>query len=177
MTPFDALAGVLYLDTTPRRDDTRPSVGFGSHGSVDADIEFARVAADRHAALAVGRVASDDRLGATVGQSPRWFANVGRGVKNPTFTERFGFIPDTFIGDPDLEPETSNGFEVGVVLTHGATTASLVYFHTALHDEIDGFSFDVARGGFTARNIDGESRRKGAEATLARLASTRAVQE
>ena len=37
---------------------------------------------------------------------------------------------------------------------------------TTLDDEIDGFFFDVARGGFTARNIDGESRRKGAEATL-----------
>ncbi|MDE0660197.1 MAG: TonB-dependent receptor [Gammaproteobacteria bacterium] len=352
----DALAGVLYLDTTPRRDASRLALGAGSHGTVDADFEFARVSGDRHAAVAVGRVVSDGtnpaptgdeddgfanttahvnlgrswdrwqatvaarltdtdvdydptpgprylpadgdrnaqgrsevvhgalrfsatdnieswltlassrdrnrqyadgaftdgtlgrrdtatlatnfdfdiqrvnvtvelereriqqtgaaspfgdpnqrqringksiaaeyqveigrfgfsasaradssdafddafayRLGATIGANPRWFANVGRGVKNPTFTERFGFTPDTFIGNPDLAPETSLGFETGVVLTVSATTASLVYFDTTLHDEIDGFSFDVARGGFTARNIDGESDRQGAEATL-----------
>ena len=106
------------------------------------------------------------RLGATYGANPRWFANMGRGVKNPTFTERFGFTPDTFIGNPDLAPETSNGYEMGLVVTYAATTASLVYFDTTLDDEIDGFFFDVGRGGFTARNIDGESRRKGAEATL-----------
>ena len=352
----DALAGVLYLDTTPRRDATRLSLGAGSYGAVDADVEFARVTGDRHAAVAVGRVVSDGtnpaatgdeddgfanttahvnlgrswdrwqasvaarltdtdvdydptpgprylpadgdrnargrsglihgtlrfsatdhieswltvassrdrnrqyadgaftdgtvgrrdsatlaanfrfesqrinvttefereridqigtaspfgdpnqrqrinaksvaaeyqaevgrfgfsaswradssdafedayayRLGATFGANPRWFANVGRGVKNPTFTERFGFTPDTFIGNPDLAPETSLGFETGVVLTVSAATASLVYFDTTLHDEIDGFFFDVARGGFTARNIDGESHRQGAEATL-----------
>ena len=352
----DALAGVLYLDTTPRRDASRLSLGAGSHGTVDADVEFARVSGDRHAAVAVGRVVSDGtnpaatgdeddglanttahvnlgrswnrwqallavrltdadvdydptpgprylpadgdrnargrsevvhgalrfsatdnieswlalassrdlnrqyadgaftdgtvgrrhaatlatnflfdmqrvnvtvelererieqtgaaspfgdpnqrqringesiaaeyqvdvgrfgfsasaradssdafddafayRLGATFGTNPRWFANVGRGVKNPTFTERFGFTPDTFLGNPDLAPETSLGFETGVVFTVGTTTASLVYFDTTLHDEIDGFFFDVARGGFTARNIDGESHRQGAEATL-----------
>ena len=352
----DALAGVLYLDTTPRRDGSRYALGFGSHGTVDADIELARVSEDRHAALALGHVGSDGtnpaatgdeddgfanttahlnlgagwnrwqaslaarftdfdadydptpaprflpadgdrkatgrmgvvhatlrfhagdhvetwltlassrdrnkqfadgtftegtvgrrdtamlaanfhldsqhvnvtaevererieqtgtasffgdpnqrqrisargiaaeyqvevgrlalsasaradssdafddalayRLGATMGENPRWFANIGRGVKNPTFTERFGFTPDTFVGNPDLEPETSTGFEAGVVVAHAETTASLVYFDTRLDDEIDGFFFDSARGGFTARNIDGESRRKGAEATL-----------
>ena len=352
----DALAGVLYLDTTPRRDATRLSLGAGSHGTVDTDVEVARVSGDRHAAVALGRVVSDGtnpaatgdeddgfanttahvnlgrswdrwqasvaarftdtnvdydptpgprylpadgdrnaqgrsevvhgalrfaatdnieswltiassrdrnrqyadgaftdgtvgrrdtaslatnfrfdtqrvnvtlelereriqqtgaaspfgdpnqrqringksfaaeyqivigrfglsasaradssdafddayayRLGATFGASPRWFANIGRGVKNPTFTERFGFTPDTFVGNPDLAPETSLGFETGVVLTVGPTTASLVVFDTTLHDEIDGFFFDVARGGFTARNIDGESHRQGAEATL-----------
>lgn len=352
----DALAGVLYLDTTPRRDTSRLSFGVGSHGTVDADAEFARVTADRHAALAIGHVASDGtnpaamgeeddgfanttaqinlgadwdrwrasvaarrtdthveydptpgprylptdgdrhaegqatwvhgtlrfnvsdtveswltiagsrdrnkqyaqgnftdgtvgrrdsamfatnfhfdsqrvnvtaefererieqsgaaspfgdpnqrqrisakglateyqlevgrfalsasaradssdafddafayRLGATYGANPRWFANTGRGIKNPTFTERFGFTPDTFIGNPDLAPETSSGFEIGFVATFAETTASLLYFDTTLDDEIDGFFFDVGRGGFTARNIDGESRRKGAEATL-----------
>ncbi|MYD96142.1 MAG: TonB-dependent receptor [Gammaproteobacteria bacterium] len=352
----DALAGVLYLDTTPRRDSSRYSLGFGSHGTIDADIEFARVSEDRHAALSVGRVSSDGtnpaamgdeddgfanttahlnlgasrdrwqvavaarftdfdvdydptpaprylpadgdrqasghaavvlatvhfnasdnvetwltlsssqdrnkqfadgtftdgtvgrrdtatlatnfhfdtqrvnvtaevererieqtgsasffgdpnqrqrisaqgiaaeyqvelgrfgvsvsartdsndafddaftyRLGTTFGENPRLFANIGRGVKNPTFTERFGFTPDTFIGNPDLAPETSTGFETGMVVSRGETTASLVYFDTTLDDEIDGFFFDVDRGGFSARNLDGQSRRKGAEATL-----------
>ena len=352
----DALAGVLYLDTKPRQSTNRLSLGVGSHGTVDADVEFARVTADRHAALAIGRVTSDGtnpaatgeeddgfanttaqlnlgtvrdrwtasvsarltdtdvdydptpgplylpadgdrnaqgraalirgtlrfnasdsiqswltiassrddnkqyadgaftdgtvgerhtatfatnfhfdnqrvnvtaelerehieqtgtasffgdpnqrqrvnakgiateyqfeagrfalsasaradssdayddafayRFGATYGENPRWFANMGRGVKNPTFTERFGFTPDTFIGNPDLVPETSSGYEMGLVVTYAATTASLLYFDTTLDDEIDGFFFDVAQGGFTARNVGGESRRRGAEATF-----------
>lgn len=106
------------------------------------------------------------RLGATFGEDVRWFSSLGQGVKNPTFTERFGFTPDTFIGNPDLEPETSLGFEAGVVLTNAVATASLVYFNTTLNDEIDGFFYDFAKNGFTARNIDGESHREGGEATL-----------
>lgn len=118
------------------------------------------------------------RLGATAGGNPRWFASLGRGVKNPTFTERFGFTPDTFLGNPNLEPETSTGFEAGLERTWrgrwGEATLSLVYFNTTLHDEIDGFAFDVEQGGFTARNIDRRSKRRGAETTLeARLGGIR----
>ena len=35
------------------------------------------------------------------------------GNKNPTFTELFGFAPNNFIGNPDLEPERSESWEVG----------------------------------------------------------------
>ena len=38
----------------------------------------------------------------------------GTGAKNPTFTELFGFAPNNFIGNPDLEPETSESWEVGI---------------------------------------------------------------
>ena len=54
------------------------------------------------------------RLGATTNGNPRWFASVGRGVKNPTFIERFGYAPDAFLGNPNLLPETSRGVEAGV---------------------------------------------------------------
>ena len=36
------------------------------------------------------------------------------GAKNPSFTELFGFAPDNFIGNPDLEAETSESWEFGV---------------------------------------------------------------
>ena len=59
------------------------------------------------------------RLGGGPG---RLFANVGTGTKNPTFTERFGYSPDTFVGNPDLKPETVHrvrgGYATGALFLH-----------------------------------------------------------
>lgn len=38
-------------------------------------------------------------------------AGAGSGIKNPTMTELFGFHPNTFIGNPNLKPEKSEGQE------------------------------------------------------------------
>ena len=106
------------------------------------------------------------RLGATTRTSPRWFANLGRGVKNPTFIERFGYAPNAFIGNPDLQPETSLGVEFGIAHAWDSASVTLAVFDASLDDEIDGFVFDSDALGFTARNIAGSSRRRGAELTL-----------
>ncbi|MCY4012451.1 MAG: TonB-dependent receptor [Gammaproteobacteria bacterium] len=106
------------------------------------------------------------RLGATTRTSPRWFANLGRGVKNPTFIERFGYAPNAFIGNPDLQPETSLGVELGIAHAWDDGSVTLAVFDASLDDEIDGFVFDPVALGFTARNIAGSSRRRGAELTL-----------
>lgn len=110
------------------------------------------------------------QLAASHGLSERWRlrGSVGTGSKAPTFIERFGFFPDLFVGNPDLEPETSRGYELGVdaELFERAGRVSFAYFHQKLEDEIEGFVFDPATGFFTARNRDGDSRRKGVEAVL-----------
>ena len=103
------------------------------------------------------------RLGAALGTAPRWYASVGRGVKNPTFVERFGYTPDTFKGNPDLRPETAIGFEAGARWAWPHGTFAAAAFHATLDDEIDGFHFDAADGVATARNRDGASRRRGVE--------------
>ena len=104
------------------------------------------------------------RLGATTHSSPRWFVNVGRGVKNPTFVERFGYAPDAFIGNPHLQPETSVGYEVGMAQSWTDGSLTLVVFDASLDDEIDGFAFDADLGGFTARNIAAAERAAGGRA-------------
>jgi vitamin B12 transporter len=88
----------------------------------------------------------------------------GTGSKNPTFTERFGFF-DSFIGNPDLQPEESVGWELGLEkkFPDQHITVDLTYFDEALEDEINGFVFDPLTAGFTSRNIDGESQRRGFE--------------
>lgn len=106
------------------------------------------------------------RIGATTRSNPRWFASAGRGVKNPTFIERFGYTPDTFFGNPRLRPEISIGGEAGVAWTWRNASFALAAFDNTLRQEIDGFAFDTALGGFTARNLAGKSKRRGAEASL-----------
>ena len=92
------------------------------------------------------------------------FTSYGKAVKTPTFTERFGFIPASFIGNPDLIPEKSEEVEVGVKGRWQTVTAQVSVYSTQLQDEINGFVFDAQSGAFTAGNVDGESQRDGVDA-------------
>ncbi len=102
-----------------------------------------------------------------VDEGVRVRGSYGTGSKTPTFTERFGFYPGTFIGNPDLVPEESKGWELGVESDwmDGNLTLGAVYFDSVLENEINGFVFDPATGGFTAANEDTDSDRKGFELT------------
>jgi len=108
-----------------------------------------------------GRVSAAWRLnsGAT-----KLRAAYGSGIKNPTFTERFGYYND-FIGNPDLKPEKSSGWEAGIdqQLLEDRLRFSLTWFEEELEDEINGFVYDPASGGFTAANDNGTSHREGLE--------------
>ncbi len=94
-------------------------------------------------------------------------ASIGESVKNPTFTERFGFF-DTFIGNPDLQPEESFSWEIGVrqSLMNKRMVLTAAWFDADLDNEINGFAFDVSSGAFTANNVDGQSNRRGIELGL-----------
>ncbi|MDZ4730097.1 MAG: TonB-dependent receptor [Xanthomonadales bacterium] len=102
-----------------------------------------------------------------IGDNLRLRAAAGTGSKAPTFVERFGFYPDFFSGNPNLKPETSKGWELGVEL--GLLEQSLLlgaaWFDQQLEDEIDGFVFDPTTGAFTAVNKSGDSERRGLELT------------
>ncbi len=99
----------------------------------------------------------------------RLHGSFGTGQKAPTFIERYGFFPDQFVGNPDLEPETSRGWETGVEqpLWNDRISLGATYFHEDLKDEINGFVFDPGTGGFTAANLDGASKRRGVELSAA----------
>ena len=106
------------------------------------------------------RVSGLKHLGLGVGLH----AAYGIGVKNPTFIERFGYFSN-FIGNPDLIPESSRGWELGVRYGSRARelTGGITWFSERLEDEINGFVFDPVSGGFTAGNRPGVSRRRGLE--------------
>ncbi|MEN7341412.1 MAG: TonB-dependent receptor [Pseudomonadota bacterium] len=91
-------------------------------------------------------------------------ASVGTGQKNPTFTERFGFFPGSFIGNPDLKPERSLSIDVGIdgFALNEALEWQVTIFSQDLEDEINGFVF-TENFEVTAENQQGESKRRGAE--------------
>ena len=92
--------------------------------------------------------------------------SIGTGSKTPTFTERYGFFEDLFLGNPDLKPESSRGWEIGIESnwSDNRHQFQLAYFDQDLQDEIDGFVFDPDTFLFTARNKQTDSKRQGIEA-------------
>jgi vitamin B12 transporter len=93
-------------------------------------------------------------------------ASVGTAQKAPTFIDRFGYFPDVYLGNPDLEPEMSRGWEIGADQPLGRATFRATLFAQDLTNEIDPFVFDASAGQFTARNQDGISHRRGLELEL-----------
>ncbi len=95
-------------------------------------------------------------------------ADFGTGQKAPTFTERFSFFPAFFIGNPELKPEKSRGWEFGVnqPFADGRWAIQATYFKERLENEIAGFVFDPVTFLFTAENVDGTSHRAGVETAL-----------
>ena len=88
----------------------------------------------------------------------------GTAIKNPTFSERFGTYTN-FIGNPDLKPEESESWEIGLDhrLTKSDMALSITLFNARLENEIDGFVWNGS--GFTAANKAGKSKREGVELT------------
>jgi vitamin B12 transporter len=65
-------------------------------------------------------------------------AAYGTGVKNPGYYELYGFSDGDYIGNPNLRPETSEGWEAGIEQSFGDGRATIgaTYFDSKLKDEI-----------------------------------------
>ncbi len=85
-------------------------------------------------------------------------ASVGTAVALPGMFEQFGTILGTFVGNPNLTPEESFGWDAGVEFTllAGKAVVDVTYFQADLTNEITGF-------GNTLINLVGVSERKGVE--------------
>ena len=88
----------------------------------------------------------------------KFHGSLGTGSNNPTFTELFGFYPGFFTGNPSLEPEKSQGFDIGIEkkFKDGRFVADIVYFNSRFDDKI----VSTFR---TVTNAKGESQRQGIE--------------
>ncbi len=93
-------------------------------------------------------------------------ARIGTGIKNPTNFELFGYDPGSFIGNPNLKPETSEGWELGLDQSFlgGRGLFSLTYFNARLKDEI--FTAFTPLWVSTPGNRTTDSKQRGIEAEL-----------
>lgn len=93
----------------------------------------------------------------------RLHSSVGTGVTNPTFFEQFGFTPSSFVGNPNLTPEKSLGWDIGLQygFFDGLLVTDVTYFNQDLRDEI----VTIYNPDFTStvENIEGKSKRHGVE--------------
>lgn len=97
----------------------------------------------------------------------RLHASHGTAVTNPGFFELFGFFPAFFLGNPDLKPEESRSFDVGVEqkFLDDRLTLDVTYFHANLENEIVTV-FDFNTFLTTVDNLAGTSQRDGVEVML-----------
>lgn len=130
-----------YDDPFTARDESRELTGIGAQYRGEFAEQFYLFATVRHD----DNDAFDDAdtysvAGSWVipGTGTRPHASYGTGVTNPTFVEQFGFSPASFRGNPDLVPEESKGWDIGVeqTLFNGMARIDLTYFEAKLKNEI-----------------------------------------
>jgi vitamin B12 transporter len=98
-------------------------------------------------------------------KNTKLYISTGQSVKNPTFTEIFGFFPASFTPNPGLEPEKSESWEIGARVDFTSHwRAELSYYDTQLESEI----ITVFAADFTSSsvNANGTSDRKGIDLSV-----------
>jgi vitamin B12 transporter len=171
------LTGAVDLEREQFRNTDASDFTFGGRREVESagvvgQYELAAGALSvgaslRHDANDLFEDATTYRIGASYqfDNGLRLRAAAGSGVKNPGFFELFGFFDGRYIGNPDLKPERSEGYELGVEQSFrdGRVTAGVVYFDNRLQDEIF-VSFPAPTFVATPGNRDTESEQRGVEA-------------
>ncbi|MCH8837875.1 MAG: TonB-dependent receptor [Candidatus Marinimicrobia bacterium] len=120
------------------------------------------------------------RLAAMYRLDERWKlrASGGRGFRMPTFMDRYiswyhSAVGYTVIGNPDLEPETSQGYNLGVEYYHpGEYLVTLTFYQNRFNQMIEDYLVDIGTrigdyevtspGTFSYRNIE-QARLRGVE--------------
>jgi vitamin B12 transporter len=92
----------------------------------------------------------------------RFHAAAGSGVKAPTFSDLYDFFAGRYIGNPNLKPEKSEGWEIGAEQTFltDHVTIGATYFDNRLKDVI-GTIFSM--GALSPVNLPGKTKQRGAE--------------
>ncbi len=94
----------------------------------------------------------------------RLHAAAGSGVRNPLSYQLYAYDSGRYVGNPNLKPERSEGYEVGVEQTlFAGTTAGVTWFDNRLHDAIQVQYLPPTYEG-TPVNIAGVSKQQGVEA-------------
>ena len=100
-------------------------------------------------------------------QNFRLHSSWGQGIVNPTFFELFGFTPNSFTGNPNLQPEESTSWDLGLSgsLLSERVDFDLTYFSADLTNEIETV-FDMTTFTSSPANQAGNSQRHGWEMSM-----------
>lgn len=157
-----AFGGFTNQDRT-RRHESLTAEWRASARAITADIAVRRDVFNRFKDATSVRAS----LLGQVGGGFSLAGSYAEGIAQPTFYDLYGFFPGNFVGNPDLKPESSRGFELSVRYRRGPISASLTGYRQRLRDEI------INNETFTSvLNAPGKSRRSGVEASLDWTAST-----
>ncbi|HEX9322261.1 MAG TPA: TonB-dependent receptor [Xanthobacteraceae bacterium] len=98
----------------------------------------------------------------------RLHGSVGTGVTRPALIDQLGFFPGFFIGNPQLRPESSFGWDAGWEQTWfgGEVVTDVTYFNVRFTDKIITVGVPSLPGTTTETNAPGVSPRQGVEATV-----------
>ena len=133
----------------------------GDYKALTGDVAIRRDAFNRFRDATTVRASVLARLG-------RGFevaGSYGEGIAQPTFFDLYGFFPGSFVGNPNLVPESSRGGE-GSIRWHDARwSVSLTAYRQRLQNEIVG-TYDPSTFLSSTANATGTSRREGVEAEL-----------
>ncbi|MEZ5840669.1 MAG: TonB-dependent receptor [Hyphomicrobiales bacterium] len=146
---------------------SRGRTGFFAEYALDLDTGTSATGSVRYddnnayADSTTWRATFSQRFAAT---GTRLHASAGTGVTDPTFIEVFGYPPFGFVGNPNLKPEKSLGWDVGVEqsLLDGRIVADVTYFSSRFKDKITTVYAPV----YTTVNTPGTATRQGFEAAI-----------
>ena len=131
-------------------------------GKVNSDVAVRRDVFNRFKDTTTLRFSALANLGAGLSLS----GSYAEGMAQPTFFDLYGTFPNNFVGNPDVSPEFSRGFEGSLRFRRAALNAALTAYRQRLHDEIvDVFDFTTFLA--STENSSRVSHRSGVEAELA----------
>ena len=99
--------------------------------------------------------------------------SVGEAYRAPTFDELYGSYPsdspffNDWYGNPNLDPETSKEYEVGIEYLNDSSRMELNLFKRYVEDLINGYYYDPQKGYNTAKNVN-SAKISGVEILLSR---------
>jgi len=154
----NAYGGFTDQDRSRRHQSITAEWRASNLGPVSADLAVRQDFFSRFKNATTFRASLKADLGSGVSVSTSY----GEGIAQPSFFDLYGFFPGSFVGNPNLKPESSRGGEVSLRYSTERLGGSLTYYHQKLKDEIVDV-FNPATFMSTTENASGRSKRQGIE--------------